>query len=251
MSARQRQARRRRSRGESAVTLRQKDWQALRRRGRSSLERGRASSGPTEGASGRAIAAAPISQVKRTARASPRCDHGGRWLRKALARSAAMSAAAAAAPRCTRCTSNSAPRWCRSPATTCRSLPRRHPRRAPALPRVGGAVRRLAHGPAAPGRRRRGRGARDAGAGRRGRPGRRASSATRFFTNAQRRHPRRPDDHAARRTTCSLDRQRRLQGRRHRAPDHAHRPPLPVHAAARARAAGAAGPEGGRRRWRG
>ena len=34
-------------------------------------------------------------------------------------------------------------------------LPRRHHRRAPAVPRVGGAVRRLAHGPGAPGRRRR------------------------------------------------------------------------------------------------
>ena len=54
-----------------------------------------------------------------------------------------------------------------------------HPRRAPPVPRVGGAVRRLAHGPAPPHRRRRRGGARDAGAGRHRRPGRRASSATR------------------------------------------------------------------------
>ena len=44
--------------------------------------------------------------------------------------------------------------------------------------------------------------------------------------------------------------QRRLQGRRHPPPDHAHRPPLPGGADARACAAGAAGPAGRRRRWR-
>ena len=111
---------------------------------------------------------------------------------------------------------------------------------------VGRAVRRLAHGPAAPDRRRRGRGARDRWCRWTWSTWRWASSATRFFTNCQRRHPRRPDDHAAR-ARPAPGRQRRLQGRRHAPPHHAHRPPLPGRAAARPRAAGAAGPEGGGR----
>ena len=119
-------------------------------------------------------------------------------------------------------------------------LPRRHHRRAQAVPRVGGAVRRLAHGPGAPGRRRRRQGTGDAGAGGRARPGRRPA-ALRPVHRRQRRHPRRPDGHAARGRPAAGG-QRRLQGRRHPPPGHPHRPPLPGGAAARARLAGAAGP---------
>ena len=61
-------------------------------------------------------------------------------------------------------------------------LPRRHPRRAPPVPRIGGAVRRLAHGPVATARRRTPRRARIAGAGRRGRPGA-GKQRYGFFTN--------------------------------------------------------------------
>ena len=96
-------------------------------------------------------------------------------------------------------------------------VPRRHHRRAPALPRVGGAVRRLAHGPAAPGRRRCRGGARDAGAGRRRRPGA-GQAALRAAS---------PNDDGgilddlmiddAATTDLFADRQRRLQGGRHRA----------------------------------
>ena len=102
-------------------------------------------------------------------------------------------------------------------------VPGRHPGGAPPLPRVGGAVRRLAHGPAAARRRRRGRGAGDAGAGRLVglAPG---SSATRC-SPTRRRHPRRPDGHAPRRPSVP-GRQRRLQGRRPRPPRAPHRPAL-------------------------
>ena len=59
-----------------------------------------------------------------------------------------------------------------------------------------------------------------------------------------RRHPRRPDDHAARERPAA-DRQCRLQGSRHAPPGHPHRPALHGGADARARAAGAAGPQSG------
>ena len=90
----------------------------------------------------------------------------------------------AARPRCTPCTSNSAPRWCPSPATTCRSATR--PASSPSTGTAATSAAlfdvshmgqlRLVGDDAA-------RGARVAGAGRRDRPGP-ASSATRFFTNA-------------------------------------------------------------------
>ena len=93
------------------------------------------------------------------------------------------------------------------------------------------------------------RGARIAGAGRRGRPRRSASSATRFFTNAAggilddlmvTRRDRRPVPGRQRRAA-------RTPTSRHLR--HAHRPPLHGRAAARPRAARAAGPEGGAARW--
>ena len=86
--------------------------------------------------------------------------------------------------------------------------------------------------------------ARDAGAG-----GRRSTSACSkqryaLFTNCARRHPRRPDDHAARERPAA-DRQRGLQGSRHAPPRHPPRPALHGGADARACAARAAGAQGG------
>ena len=206
---------------EPARTLRQKDWQALREAGRSSLERGPPRVGPPKGQAVdlQSGTAANLSG-KADREGNPRSRHGRVGFKNALgepAMSATSAATPARRPRCTRCTSSSAPRW--SPFAGYDmpvQLPRRHPRRAPALPRIGGAVRRLAHGPAAPDRRRRREGARVAGAGRRGRSGASASSATRFFTNA---NGGILDDLmiTRRETRPAAGRQRRLQGGRHRA----------------------------------
>ena len=95
-----------------------------------------------------------------------------------------------------------------------------------------------------PQRRRRRAGARDAGAGRRRRPGA-GPAALRLLHQRERRHPRRPDDHAPRDGDLFLV-VNAAQGGRHAPPRHAHRPPLHGAAAARSRAAGAAGADGGR-----
>ena len=116
-----------------------KDWQALARR-RSSLERGPPRAGPPKGQAA-PFAALPISQVERTAGAVSRrgaslagvetCSGADRWPTR-FRRRAAEDAAARAARRARR--EHGAVRRLRDAGP----VPRRHHRRAPPLPRVGG-----------------------------------------------------------------------------------------------------------------
>ena len=102
-----------------------------------------------------------------------------------------------------RCTSSSARRWCRSPATT---MPVSYPQGILAEHRQcreSAVLFDVSHmGQLRLDRRRRRGGARDAGAGRHRRPGPR-QAALRPLHQRRRRHPRRPDGDAARTTTCS------------------------------------------------
>ena len=240
-----RSRRRRRAVATSGRTLRQKDWQALRSEAFLAGERP-APSGPTEGASGRRLSGA--------ANLSGKADSEG----KSPARPCRVGHERALGACHVR--RSFAPR-CKTPLHALHlelgakmvpfagyDMPVAYPAGILAEHRhcrdVGGAVRRLAHGPAAPDRRRCG--------ARRSRRWCRwtsstsacASSATRFFTNAQRRHPRRPDDHAARRPTCSWSSTRpaRRPTRATSCTNIGHR--CTDRADARARAARAAGPDG-------
>ena len=238
----------------SRRTLRHQGLASARESRRSSLERGPFRAGPPKGQAV-SFAAPPISQVERTARA----NDPGRLRRhgRAICSGAAMTPPIRRQPRprrcctrrCMRCTSSSARRWCRSPATT---MPVSYPqgilaehrqcRESAVLFDVShmGQLRLIGDDAAA---------ALETlvpvdivglAAG---------QAALRPLHQRRRRHPRRPDGDAARRPPVP-GRQRRLQGRRHRAPARPHRPPLPDRAAARPRAARAAGAEGRRRAWR-
>ena len=174
-----------------------------------------AASGPTEGASGAVSGAANLSG-KADSRGHPaaRACVGDRTCPGDCR--CPTDPTLAARRRCTRCTSSSAPRW--SPFAGYDmpvSYPagilaeHRHCREAAALFDVShmGQLRLVGADAAAR--------ARDAGAGRRRRPGA-GQAALRALHQRRRRHPRRPDGHAARRPSVP-GRQRRLQGGRHRA----------------------------------